>query len=52
MDVNPASAADSLIPFVQARHCVVSIRVLDETRSGEHKFKVTGLVLEVLVGES
>ncbi|GLC64570.1 hypothetical protein PLESTF_000180000 [Pleodorina starrii] len=34
----------------QARECVIEVRVLDRTRSGEHKFKVSGVVVAETAG--
>jgi hypothetical protein len=36
----------------QAPQCVVSITVLPETHSGEHKFKVTGAMVSEVAGDT
>ncbi|KAG2493913.1 hypothetical protein HYH03_007849 [Edaphochlamys debaryana] len=38
------------ISVSQARECVMELQVLNETKSGEHKFKVSGLVVSEKAG--
>ncbi|PNH01936.1 hypothetical protein TSOC_012121 [Tetrabaena socialis] len=40
----------ALVVVTQAKECVVEVQVLDQSKSGEHKFKVSGVVVAERAG--